>query len=128
MPAMFEFWSSTTGKWGKRRGVALPIVWVAETHGGGGSNHGQVHYHLVVFVPRGLTPPMPDKQGWWKKGMSNCKWARSPVGYLAKYTSKGANGPPMPTGARLWGSQWSIGVCAREIGIRTRTQMAPGLL
>lgn len=90
-------------QWGQRRGVKLGVVWVAETHGGGGPNHGQIHYHLVIFVPRGLTPPMPDKQGWWRKGMSNCKWARSPVGYLAKYTSKGLHGPPMPSGARLWG-------------------------
>ncbi len=90
-------------QWGDRRGVRLRIVWVAETHAGGGANHGQIHYHLVIFVPRGLTPPMPDKQGWWRKGMSNCKWARSPVGYLAKYASKGLAGPPMPKGARLWG-------------------------
>jgi hypothetical protein len=89
--------------WGQRRGVKLGIIWVAETHGGGGTNHGQIHYHLVIFVPRGLTPPMPDKQGWWRKGMSNCKWAHSPVGYLAKYTSKGLDSPPMPPGARLWG-------------------------
>src|ERR1700681_3942048 len=62
-------------QWGQRRGAAIPIVWVGETHGGGGINHGQVHYHLVMFIPRGLTPPMPDRQGWWRKCMSNCKWA-----------------------------------------------------
>lgn len=90
-------------QWGKRRRVKIGIVWVAETHGGYGENHGQVHYHLVLFLPRGLTPPLPDKQGWWRKGMSNCKWARSPVGYLAKYASKGMSDPVMPSGARLWG-------------------------
>ena len=73
--------------WGQRRRACLGIIWVAETHGGGGLNHGKIHYHLVIFLPRGLTPPMPDKQGWWRKGMSNCKWARSPVGYLAKCES-----------------------------------------
>ena len=108
-------------QWGKRRGVALPIVWVAETHGGGGANHGQVHYHLVVFVPRGLTPPMPDKQGWWRKGMSNCKWARSPVGYLAKYTSKGTDGLSMPTGARLWG----ISGLSPSVRVRLAFALAP---
>jgi hypothetical protein len=90
-------------QWGHRRKVALPIIWVGETHTGGGLNHGRVHYHLVIFVPRGLTPPMPDKQGWWQKGMSNCKWARRPVGYIAKYATKGRAGTPMPVGARLWG-------------------------
>jgi hypothetical protein len=91
------------GQWGQRRGLLLPIIWVGETHTGGGPNHGRVHYHLVIFVPRGLTPPMPDKQGWWRKGMSNCKWAYRPVGYLAKYASKGRAGPGMPAGAHLWG-------------------------
>jgi hypothetical protein len=100
-------------QWGERRGVRLGIVCVAETHGGGGANHGQIHYYLVIFVPRGLTPPMPDKQGWWRKGMCNCKWARSPVGYLAKYASTGLGGPSMPKGARLWGVS-GLGVMVRS--------------
>ncbi len=105
-------------QWGLRRGVRLPIVWVAETHGGGGPNHGQIHYHLVIFVPRGLTPPMPDKQGWWRKGCSNCKWAHSPVGYLAKYASKGLLGPRLPVGARLWG------ISGLSMTVRTRLAFA----
>jgi len=111
-------------QWGQRRGASLSIVWVAETHGGGGANHGQVHYHLVIFVPRGLTPPMPDKQGWWRKGMSNCKWAYSPVGYLAKYASKGLSGPAMPLGAHLWG------ISGLTAGVRTKLALAlaPGWL
>jgi hypothetical protein len=90
-------------QWGLRRGHRLPIVWVAEVHGGDGPNRGRIHYHLVIFVPRGLTPPMPDKQGWWPKGMSNCKWAYRPVGYLCKYASKGSWNLPLPSGAHLWG-------------------------
>ena len=104
-------------QWAARRGVRLGIVWVAETHGGG-RNHGQIHYHLVIFVPRGLTPPMPDKQGWWRKGMSNCKWSYRPVGYMAKYASKGLSGPPMPRGARLWG------VSGLGVSIRARLALA----
>ena len=34
--------------------------------------------------------------------MTQAKWARSPVGYLAKYASKGADGR-LPRDARLWG-------------------------
>ena len=89
--------------WGQRRNAQLRIVWVAEVHSGYGENRGRLHYHLVIFVPRGLTPPMPDKQGWWRKGMSNCKWAHRPIGYLAKYASKGQRGLALPVGARLWG-------------------------
>ena len=33
--------------------------------------------------------PKADKQGWWRHGMTNTVPARSPVGYLCKYTSKG---------------------------------------
>lgn len=90
-------------QWGQRRSAKLRIIWVAELHSGFGANRGQVHYHLVIFVPRGVTPPMPDKQGWWQKGTSNCKWAYRPVGYLAKYASKGLRGHSLPVGARLWG-------------------------
>ena len=115
-------------QWGQRRGVSLPTIWVGETHTGGGANHGRVHYHLVIFVPRGLTPPMPDKQGWWRKGMSNCKWAYRPVGYLAKYTSKGRCSPRMPTGARLWGRQWSIVKRTRKTNFRYVTNMAAEVL
>jgi hypothetical protein len=46
---------------------------------------------------------MPDKQGWWVKGMTNCVWARSPVGYLAKYASKGGDGSAFPAGLRAYG-------------------------
>ena len=104
-------------QWGLRRGHRISIVWVGETHGSGGANHGQVHYHLVLFLPRGLTPPMPDKQGWWTKGMSNCKWAVRPVGYLAKYASKGLWGPPMPKGARLWGVSGLTFIAETRLGL-----------
>jgi hypothetical protein len=85
-------------QWGKARGFKIPIVWVAEL-----TQAGVVHYHLVLWVPRGFTPPMPDKQGWWVKGMTNSKWARKPVGYLCKYASKGTSGGEFPKGLRLFG-------------------------
>lgn len=86
-------------QWLKTRGHRLQAVWVMELH-----KSGVPHYHLVIWLPRGLTPPKPDKQGWWKKGMTNCKWARNPVRYLAKYASKGGAAVyDIPKGARLHG-------------------------
>jgi hypothetical protein len=88
-------------KWAARRNYPIHIVWVAEL----GSKSGRFHYHLMLWLPRGVTPPKPDKQGWWKHGYTNCKWAKSPVGYLAKYAGKGSDSAPgvIPKGARLHG-------------------------
>lgn len=88
-------------KWAKRKGVPISIVWIGEL----GSKTGRFHYHLQIWLPRGFTPPKPDKQGWWRKGLSNCQWSRSAAGYLAKYAGKGSDGAPgqIPKGARLYG-------------------------
>lgn len=84
--------------WLNRRGHPARYVWVLEAQ-----SRGTPHYHLVLWLPRGLTPPKPDRQGWWRHGHSNCKWARSPVGYMAKYASKGDSKGDLPANARLWG-------------------------
>lgn len=84
-------------QWAARRGSWVRYVWTIEL-----TARGRPHYHVVLFLPRGLTPPLPDKQGWWMKGSTNAKWARSPVGYIAKYASKGCSGA-LPKGSRLWG-------------------------
>jgi hypothetical protein len=50
--------------------------------------------------------PKADKQGWWRHGMTNTVPARSPVGYLCKYTSKGIDFDSwgkLPRGGRLYG-------------------------
>lgn len=85
-------------KWCQRRGCDFRYVWTVET-----TLRGRPHYHIVAWLPRGLTPPLPDKQGWWPHGQSNAKWARSPVGYIAKYASKGFDAP-LPFGCRIWGA------------------------
>jgi len=66
---------------------------------------GAIHYHVVVWLPKGLTLPKPDKQGWWRHGMTNIEWARRAVGYVAKYASKGQDirGDQLPAGARIHG-------------------------
>jgi hypothetical protein len=82
-----------------RRGHEFRYTWTAELQ-----ERGAVHYHLVTWLPKGVTLPKPDKQGWWPHGMTRIEWARNPVGYLAKYASKGTNGQALPRGLRLHGS------------------------
>ena len=86
-------------EWARRRGFRLLYVWVMEL-----TQAGVPHYHIVLWLPVGYTPPLPDKQGWWKHGMSQAKWVRSPIGYMVKYLSKGLSGQSYPKGARIWGS------------------------
>ncbi|MBK1718516.1 hypothetical protein CKO27_12845 [Thiocystis violacea] len=74
-------------QWVKRRDLpALPYIWVLER----GSSRGRLHYHILIWLPLGVTLPKPDKQGWWPWGHTKWQWAREPVGYLAKYASKGS--------------------------------------
>lgn len=85
-------------KWAKRNGCRFSYVWVMELH-----QSGVPHYHVVFWVTGGKTPPFPDAQGWWPHGKSNAVWATSPVGYIAKYASKGSSAD-VPEGSRLWGA------------------------
>lgn len=85
-------------KWLKRRGHVLRSVWVLEL-----TQAGIPHYHLILVLPRGLTPPMPDKQGWWPHGCTRVEWAKNATGYLAKYASKASADFKFPKGARLYG-------------------------
>jgi hypothetical protein len=81
-----------------RRGEVLRGVWVAEL-----TQRGRVHYHLLLWLPRGTTLPKPDKQGWWRHGSTRIEWARSGVGYMVKYASKGDSVERFPRGLRLHG-------------------------
>jgi hypothetical protein len=93
--------------WAKRRGEPFRCVWVAEL-----TKRYRVHYHICFWLRCGLTPPKPDKQGWWRKGMTQVQWARRPVGYLVKYASKGLDAPSsgrFPSGARLYGVGGAMG-------------------
>lgn len=83
-------------------------TWVAELQ-----DRGAVHYHVIIWLPhlsgkkKACRLPKPDQQGWWYKGMSEIKWARNAVGYIAKYASKGghdASGNTFPKGTRLYGN------------------------
>lgn len=92
-------------EWFRRnaKGKEIPechYVWVMEL-----TEIGRPHYHIVMWMPRGVTPPFPDEQGWWPHGMTQAKFAHSPVGYIVKYASKleTKSGIHVPKKARLWG-------------------------
>ena len=86
-------------QWLERRGHKFRYVWVAELQ-----KRGALHYHVLLWLPRGLTLPKPDKQGWWPHGHTRIEWARNAVGYLVKYVSKFDAEEQMPKGARLHGA------------------------
>lgn len=86
-------------------------AWVAELQ-----QRGVIHYHVIVWLDGGLTPPMADKS-WrhpkhgpqppmWPHGMSNRLRATAPVAYLMKYASKieSKNVGSFPHGARIHGA------------------------
>lgn len=88
----------------KRKGVEFRYVWVQEF-----TKRGRPHYHLLVWLPYGLTLPKPDKRGWWPFGMTKIEWARNAIGYIAKYASK-ADSLHLPAkGARMHGNGGLIG-------------------
>lgn len=85
--------------WLERRGHRMRYVWVAELQ-----KRGALHYHVLLWLPRGLCLPKPDKQGWWPHGSTRIEWARNAVGYLCKYVSKFDGMAQLPKGARLHGA------------------------
>lgn len=86
-------------KWHKRLGQKMSYVWVAEMQA-----RGAVHYHLIFWLRVGYKMPKWDDRGWWPHGKTQMEWARNGVGYVAKYASKGAEGPPFPKGIRINGA------------------------
>lgn len=88
-------------EWARRKGIFVHYVWVLEL-----TKKGRPHYHVLFWLPKGVSMPKADKQGWWKHGMTNSQWAHSPIGYLCKYTSKGVDFDSwgkLPKGGRLYG-------------------------
>lgn len=86
-------------QWHKRLGKRMHYVWTAEMQ-----ERGAVHYHVVFWLPSGYRLPKPDQRGWWPHGSSRIDPARTGVGYIAKYASKGAEGPAFPRGVRIHGA------------------------
>lgn len=86
-------------QWLARKGHEMRFVWVQEF-----TKKGKPHYHLLLWLPLGLTIPKPDKQRWWPWGMTKIEWARNAVGYIAKYASKGDSLHKPSKGARMHGN------------------------
>lgn len=85
-------------QWAKRHEVTLHMVWVAEMQ-----ERGAVHYHYALWVPRHLTVPMPDKQGWWTHGLTNVQYVKKSIyKYLSKYMTK-PDDAARPKGLRSYG-------------------------
>ena len=86
-------------QWLARKGVEMRYVWVMEY-----TKKGAPHYHMLVWLPLGITLPYPDKRGWWTKGWTNQEWAKNAIGYIAKYASKGSALIQYVRGARHHGN------------------------
>ncbi|MER2492940.1 rolling circle replication-associated protein [Catenovulum sediminis] len=126
-------------KWCKRRNIDFRYVWVGELQ-----KRGALHYHVLIWLPKGVTLPKPDKQGWWKHGLTKIEWARNAIGYIAKYASKGEDNPDkFPKGVRIYGCGglsenarnercwWSMPNWVREIATvedRPRRAIGGGIL
>lgn len=94
---------NTVRNWAGRHGFTLRYVWVGEIQ-----QRGALHYHVVYWLPKRITMPKADKQGWWKHGRTNAISAKTAIGYLTKYISKlsskgGGDSKPFPKGFRMHG-------------------------
>jgi len=78
----------------------MRYVWVQEFC----KKDARPHYHMLVWLPLGVTLPYPDKRGWWPQGLTRREWARNAVGYIAKYASKGDSLAQPAKGARMHGN------------------------
>lgn len=103
----------------KRKGVEMRHVWVQEF-----TKKGKPHYHMLLWLPLGLTLPKPDKRGWWSLGWTRIEWARNAVGYIAKYASKADSLHRPEKGARMHGN----GGLTDEAVVEQRWWKLPGWL
>lgn len=123
-PGDIKGWLQATRKQFQRKGATLHYVWVAELQ-----KRGTIHYHAIVWIPRGHFIRKPDECGLWPKGSTQIAQARNAVGYLAKYAGKGlgAQCDPegreyrFPRGARIQGA----GGLVNSSVVEARFWMAP---
>lgn len=120
-------------QWLARKNIEMRYVWVMEY-----TKRGAPHYHMLVWLPLGVTLPYPDKRGWWVKGWTNQEWAKNAIGYIAKYASKGSDLVQYVRGARHHGNGgmdgealleqrwWKLPAWLREtVGPSDRVRRAP---
>jgi hypothetical protein len=116
-PRHIADYTKAVREWARRQGYRLRYVWVLEL-----TKRGRPHYHCLFWLPRGVSMPKADKRGWWPHGHTRTEWARNPVGYLAKYASKGCDSHQLPSGARVYG----VGGLDEPARMARRWWMAPG--
>ncbi|WP_266170760.1 rolling circle replication-associated protein [Dyella subtropica] len=99
-PGHFTGFRKALREWCVRRKVKCRFVWVAEL-----TKKGAMHYHVVLWLPKGKFLPFVDTQGWWPHGMTKVETAREPVSYIMKYASKTTanDAAGYPKGARMHG-------------------------
>lgn len=96
--------------WCHKHSIDCRYLWVAEMQ-----KRGAIHYHMLVFHPKRLSFPKPDKSGMWPHGSSNRRTGvRHAVAYMAKYMSKG-DFAAFPKGARTYGSGGLKGTAKLEM-------------
>jgi len=100
--------------WCISKGYPCRYTWVAEIQPRRLERTGDavVHYHLLAWLPVGVSMPHWDKPTrkrngqrapFWPHGMTNTEKAKSGVGYLMKYLSKLGELTRFPKGLRLYG-------------------------
>lgn len=81
-----------------RRGLPFVYCWVAELQ-----KRGALHYHVMIWLPKGFKLPKFARFGWWEHGFTDQKPAQKAVGYLMKYISKDDTKNNFPKGVRIYG-------------------------
>lgn len=91
------YFNRSTGRAERFRGSRFRYLWVLEL-----TKSLRPHYHVLLWIPRGIFIPHVDRAGWWPHGLTKFEKARNAVGYLAKYASKfcGAAAAALPKGFR----------------------------
>jgi len=86
--------------WLKRCGIEFHYCWVAEL-----TQRGRVHYHFLIWLPKGCRIPKSDERGWWEHGSTRTEKVRSAVGYITGYVAKisAFQYNDFPSGLRLHG-------------------------
>lgn len=79
----------------KRRGHRLPYTWVLE-------RESRLHYHLMLWLPRGFVLDMKKLARWWPCGTTWTKSCRVVNGY-ARYMAKFECMARLPKGVHVFG-------------------------
>lgn len=98
-PGQLSKFNNRLKSWARSNDIPIIGLWVMELQ-----KRGAPHYHLVLLLPSGVTPPRPDTDNWWQHGFAKQQKASNAIPYMMKYSSKLENGDyPMPKGARTYG-------------------------